>query len=33
MSIIRIVWDTARDIVLMPFLLIAGGVGWVASYF
>jgi hypothetical protein len=33
MSIIRIVWDTARDIVLMPFLLIAGVVGWVASYF
>jgi len=32
MSIIRIVWETARDIALMPFLLLAGIIGWVASY-
>jgi hypothetical protein len=33
MSIVRSVWDVAREIVLMPVLLVAGIVGWVVSYF
>ena len=29
----RVILDVARDVVLMPFLFVAGVVGWVASYF
>jgi hypothetical protein len=33
MSIVRSAWDVACEIVLIPFLLVAGIVGWVVSYF
>lgn len=29
----RVALEALRDIILMPFLFVAGVVGWVASYF
>lgn len=32
MTMLHLLKDTARDVILLPLLLVAGVVGWAASY-